>query len=148
MRFFLALGLITATFAFVPSAEAVTCDPVVGAACVGSSANGTCTYGSQSNFVTLLRNDENGYFFVRGSTHCSGSDDGRGHGVGVSAQHCDPEFASCEVTGVYWNGGSSPSGSHCDSGVFLDAMGAINQRELPLCAVAGAPPVVPSLGLP
>lgn len=147
MKTILALSLIAAAFAFVPSAEA-SCDPATGQVCAGSYSYGTCDNGGAGNYAYAYNSDATGYTQVYAGTYCYGYP---GYyavgGVGGGVFTCDPSW-SCDQAGADWSGGNFFGSPYCYSQAYTYVDGQYTGQALPLCDVAGAPPAIPSLGLP
>lgn len=148
MKTILIMSLLATAFAFVPAADATTCDPVTGDLCAGSYGYGTCDNGYASNGVYYYNYDNTGYTYVGANTYCSGYPGYYSYGgVGAGATVCDANW-NCDYAGAYWYGYEFFGNEYCYSEAYTYVDGQYNYESLPLCEVAGSPPMVPSLGLP
>lgn len=130
MRTILAICLLTATFAFIPSADAA-CDPTY-SACTGSGNWGDCNNGYSYNYAyafTAL-----GYAYV--ATSCGGYPGYYSYsGIYVVT------YTPAGYNDHYWVGYNFFGYEGC----YSDSYNALGYTETPLCAVAGAPPGVPGV---
>ena len=147
MKTILALSLLATAFAFVPAADATTCDPVTGQVCAGSYGYGTCDDGYAGNSASYYNYDANGYTYAGVGTYCGGYPGSYSYGgVSGGVTMCDANW-NCDYVGVYWDGGNFGSSGYCYSQFYAYVDGQYQSGDTGLCG-AGAPPAVPSLGLP
>lgn len=132
MKTILAICLLTATFAFIPGADASNCDPTF-TVCEGSYSYGSCdSNGYAYNYVSSY--SAAGYYSVTTSCYAYG---GWYESTGVYVV----TFGPAGYNDHYWVGYSYFGSGGC----YSDSFNALGYTETPLCDVAGAPPAVPAV---
>lgn len=143
MKTILAICLLTASFAIIPTGEAATvCDPIPGYpnVCVGSYGYGTCNNGYASNGASVWHYDGTHYYAVGAGTYCGGYPGWYSYqGVGVGAGHCNYSTWQCESVGAGWY----KFNTICQTYTYAYAYGFSDYR--PLGCPAGGPPAIPAL---
>lgn len=139
MRTILAICLLTASFAMIPTGEAV-CDPQPGTpfVCVDSFGYGTCENGYAFNGVSASHYAAPDSYNAGAGTYCSGYPGWYEYSsVGAGASHCNYSTWTCESAAVGWydyNG-------YCNTYVYLYGAGQYEYEQLG--CPAGGPPAVP-----
>lgn len=139
MKTILALSLIAASFAMIPTVDA-SCDPTF---TVCSSTYGTCDNGSTYNSASVYNYDANGYTSVGAYTQCYGYPGYySGDSIGAGATSCDASW-NCNYVGAYWQSFEFFGSGYCDTAAYAYAGGQYNYQSLG--CPAGGPPEVPAL---
>lgn len=142
MKTILAICVLTAAFAVVPTADAgYVCDPATGAICASSGGAGTCDNGYAYNSVSYYSYSGTEYTSVYASTGCDASPGWPSYrNIGAGYSHCDFSTWQCESAGANWYS----YGSYCTMYAYANAQGEYVFQDVGGCP-AGAPPGVPAL---